>query len=418
MIITACQGTESAQDNTRGNDNTHDNDNNNTHDNDNTHDNNNHVDASVFERLAKTPIHHLTEHISHEHDDDDDHNPDTQSHNLHHQIKQSYDKNNNPNVESVFDRLSKTPIHHLTSRERQSIQSYKGVASKRITHSNLNVGNRKGFTPERGQLTSGTVAHAVVLITKVPALVDVQQEVLAESQLSTLGAKDCSLVSTAMLSDIIGNISKLKEENSANNKLIVAIPDVDGQLESLNMILDSLSVKPRWSVLTIPNAVPSLKDDTVTDNLTELMKYTLQVLGPCLPKGSISFLASDCPTLSLNEIKCGQSIASEDGNFYIAPAEDGGYCLLSIPSNTPQEAFDNVMFASNDTCIQQILSLRKVASQSPLKKKQTVIVGRTHRDIDSIDDINYLKQLIKGNDDSPLKGFPKTISILNKLKLN
>jgi glycosyltransferase A (GT-A) superfamily protein (DUF2064 family) len=239
-----------------------------------------------------------------------------------------------------------------------------------------------------------------------------------KSQLTAaLGEKDCSLVSAAMLEDCIRTISKLKEENSVSNKLIVAIPDLPHQKQAMNTILDHLNVKRHWSILTIPNDVPSLKDDVLPGNLTDLLKYIMQVLGPCLPRGSISFLSSDCPSLSLKEIKCGQSIASEDGNFYISPSQDGGYCFLSLASNTSQEVFDNVEWSNNDTCIQQILSLRKVASQSP-HKKQIVIVGKTHRDVDTIDDVKYLKQLIKDNFEDFAAGCPNTAAILNKLILN
>jgi glycosyltransferase A (GT-A) superfamily protein (DUF2064 family) len=142
------------------------------------------------------------------------------------------------------------------------------------------------------------------------------------------------------------------------------------------------------------------------------------MLGPCL-SGSISFIASDCPTLQCSEILSGQAAAYEDNCFYISPAVDGGYCLLSVPADTPTEIFDNIEWSNNDTCIQQIIALRKVASQSPHKKKQSVIVGRTHRDIDTVEDLKYLKQIIKSNENTDfIKEFPRTVSCLNNLSLS
>jgi hypothetical protein len=270
----------------------------------------------------------------------------------------------------------------------------------------------QGLTPEVKNIAGSTVVHAVVLLTTVPPLAEVHQETALSSE-----EIDYNLIALGLLEDRIHTISKLK--GHSGNKLIVAIPDRADQKNDMNNILEKMNLKKYWSILTIPNDVPSLKEkDTASGNLTELLKYTLKILGPSLKKGSISFTSSDCPTLHYSEITCAQSVASEDSNFYICPAQDGGYCLLTVPAATRTEIFDNIEWSNNDTCIQQILALRKVATESPQKRKQSVIVGKTHRDIDNIQDLKYLKELIKNNKDKEFeKDFPKTINILNRLVL-
>ena len=374
---------------------------------------------SVFQRLADTPIHHLSAEAkspTQKQFSDDQH----QHHHHHHHIHPTYDNHDNHDnhVESVFERLSQTPIHHLTDREKLDIQQSNPVLqskssshpTKRVTHSNLHVNRVQGLTPEVKNIAGSKVIHAVVLLTTVPPLVDVHQETTLSEEI------DYNLIALALLQDRIHTISKLK--GHSGNKLIVAIPDDADQKNGMNNILEKMNLKEHWSILTIPNDVPKLKD-TTSGNLSELLKYTLKILGPFLKKGSISYTSSDCPTLHYSEIVCAQSVASEDSNFYICPAQDGGYCLLTVPAATPPEIFDNIEWSNNDTCIQQILALRKVATESPQKKKQIVIVGKTHRDIDNTQDLKYLKELINNNKDKEFeKDFPKTIGVLNRLILN
>lgn len=77
--------------------------------------------------------------------------------------------------------------------------------------------------------------------------------------------------------------------------------------------------------------------------------------------------------------------ADPRGVCSICPASDGGYTLLALPDGADEAAcFDGVKWSSDDTCLSQLAALSRAGL--------LCTIGRTHADVDELDDLKALAQ--------------------------
>lgn len=103
---------------------------------------------------------------------------------------------------------------------------------------------------------------------------------------------------------------------------------------------------------------------------------------------SIVFLGMDSPELPLEEIQHGlylslsSSQTTSTPTAMLCPSEDGGYGMLCVPSNTPNDIFKNVQWSHPLTALSQI----KAMTDLNVKVK----LGRLMYDIDEPQDVLHL----------------------------
>ena len=103
----------------------------------------------------------------------------------------------------------------------------------------------------------------------------------------------------------------------------------------------------------------------------------------------VAFLGSDCPELPLASVDAATEAAKEHGIASLCPASDGGYTFLALPAEAdPSRVFEAVHWSAKDTALSQLAAL----SRSGLRCH----VGRTHSDVDELDDLRALAARLRG----------------------
>lgn len=200
----------------------------------------------------------------------------------------------------------------------------------------------------------------IVLVAKIPRSGDHFSS--SKTRLKPLLGKDVWRVARAMLIDTLDSFQKLQ---NAQKLLYFTPPEAEADAIQLS--------KGVWDTLVMP---ADIRVSNLSSRLNAIT-YSIQARNHT----SIIFIGSDCPHLPPTEAATGHSIVL-NGDAYICPASDGGYTLLALPTNLPMGAFDEVLWSHSNTCISQILALRRLGL--------VVRVGPTYYDIDNPEDLARL----------------------------
>lgn len=115
---------------------------------------------------------------------------------------------------------------------------------------------------------------------------------------------------------------------------------------------------------------------------------------------SVTFIGMDC--FDLNPARIEQSVAiATPTKAHVLPARDGGYVLLSVPSNCQNTIFDRIPWSSSQTCAAQIERLVESGLECEL--------GETLDDIDEPEDLDRLWQMRE----QKLTNYPRTMKFLD-----
>ena len=105
-------------------------------------------------------------------------------------------------------------------------------------------------------------------------------------------------------------------------------------------------------------AIPSAVQNSLTSNLTDVLRYALTQAQSQDEYRAVTFVGSDCPQLPPHELRRGEEEARK-GRAYLVPASDGGYVLLSLPSGAPITVFDGVEWSTEGTLVSQRAALER-----------------------------------------------------------
>ena len=159
--------------------------------------------------------------------------------------------------------------------------------------------------------------------------------------------------------------------------------------------------KQNWTLIPMP-VTQNLKSKCLTD----LLKHALITIRRGRNEHDVvCFCGMDSPTLSLETIRYSARVA-ESGKAHIVPANDGGYVLLSLPSNISARVFENVVWSSDRTLSTQCDQIRHLGVD-------VEISDDVHLDIDEACDFDLLKRQCEACE-AIRDGCPRTYQLLNK----
>mmetsp|Transcript_3547 Transcript_3547/g.6770 ORF Transcript_3547/g.6770 Transcript_3547/m.6770 type:complete len:238 (+) Transcript_3547:1-714(+) len=181
-----------------------------------------------------------------------------------------------------------------------------------------------------------------------------------------------------MLSDILTNLTSLKESVMASKiQLILLFAPAQGR-SFMETLLDNLGVSSDWILL--PMITGDLKSSDLGTKLTDaLVRAKLEQQSAGL-QGPVIFLGMDSPETPLDEIEAVFTNESSLSSALLCPAEDGGYGMLSVPpSVVPEKVFAGVRWSQSLTAVSQL----KALSDAGIFAR----IGRLMYDIDEPEDV-------------------------------
>jgi Uncharacterized protein conserved in bacteria (DUF2064) len=183
-----------------------------------------------------------------------------------------------------------------------------------------------------------------------------------------------------------------QEELHSVLKILLYAPGTQEGLKIMMNILEDLEVTTQdgkcekgssgWILLPMESKV-----DLESSDLGDILEHALD-RARNLTKEAVIFLGMDSPVLPLDDIR--KAILSP-GEAYLCPADDGGYGMLSIPSQAdPAKSFDEIPWSQSLTAMAQIKALTDQGIN--------VKIGSLMYDIDEPDDVLQLCERIRSND--------------------
>jgi glycosyltransferase A (GT-A) superfamily protein (DUF2064 family) len=159
-----------------------------------------------------------------------------------------------------------------------------------------------------------------------------------------LGPEGSARLARAMLSDVLVSLVQCRPLDPVKIILYYA-PDKTIMVELLKELkIDEQRV----------HLLPMLKDNDLTkSDLGRQLTNALQEARN-LTKGNVMFLGMDAPILPLEEIPLALSLQTE---ATLCPALDGGYGMLSVPTQCPDSIFSNVLWSNSLTGLAQLKAL-------------------------------------------------------------
>lgn len=119
-----------------------------------------------------------------------------------------------------------------------------------------------------------------------------------------------------------------------------------------------------------------------------------------LQHGSVTFIGMDCFDLEPAHIQQSAAIVTPM-KAHILPAQDGGYVLLSVPTNCQDTVFDRITWSSSQTCAMQIERVVETGLECE--------VGETQDDVDEPEDLDRLWH----SREDKLTNYPRSMKFLD-----
>ena len=100
----------------------------------------------------------------------------------------------------------------------------------------------------------------------------------------------------------------------------------------------------------------SNNNDLTSSDLSSKLSHALIEIAQREKFNTVTFIGSDCPTIEVDEFILGAKY-SYSGKAYITPSSDGGYVLLSLPTESNAGIFKDVIWSSSGTFDSQISAI-------------------------------------------------------------
>mmetsp|Transcript_12666 Transcript_12666/g.34949 ORF Transcript_12666/g.34949 Transcript_12666/m.34949 type:complete len:308 (-) Transcript_12666:51-974(-) len=221
------------------------------------------------------------------------------------------------------------------------------------------------------------------------------------------GKEGSAALARSMLCDVLTSLEKCTAINSYTKVLLYAPGNDDGLaimkgiMASINLAVLSTGEERQqnadasWTLLPMHSTV--LQSSALSAILSDALRRVRDLIDP---DGSVVFLGMDAPELPLDDIAraLGQSHGGDEATprkAILCPASDGGYGMLSVPSQADTVlTFERVLWSHPLTALCQIKALTDQGIQ--------VALGKLMHDIDEPQDLDQLMQRVGDNSNQSL----------------